>query len=226
MHNKKQITMEAIKDQLLARQLRKPEGAEGIQLAQVMNTTNKWLCDQTARLLGMNEHDRLLEIGFGNGRLFDGLLLNSAGLKVDGVELSKTMLMEAIENNIQHIRNGRLSLYYGNSNRLPFEDNRYDKVLAINVAYFWDNPAEHLCEIHRVLKPGGQFAITVRTPESMMSLPAAQYGFQLLSAAEWVEEFHSRHFTDIISVHLQEPSLRQGEKGLTSFCIIGKKCHA
>src|SRR5215813_10750762 len=113
MRTKNQLTTEDLKEQLLAKQLRRPDGEEGIRLGQIMNIANKALYQQTLDLLRINDNDRVLEIGFGNGRLFDDLYVRASGLKVEGIEFSKTMLMEAIEQNIRHIRNGCLSLYYG-----------------------------------------------------------------------------------------------------------------
>ena len=43
-----------------------------------------------------------------------------------------------------------------------FPDASFDAVLCVNVVYFWENPAAHLREILRVLRPGGMLCI--RTP--------------------------------------------------------------
>ena len=41
--------------------------------------------------------------------------------------------------------------------RLPFPDNSYDAVLAMNILEHLEKPESLLCEIERVLKPGGKF---------------------------------------------------------------------
>jgi ubiquinone/menaquinone biosynthesis C-methylase UbiE len=46
-------------------------------------------------------------------------------------------------------------------NGLPFEDNEFDFVVALDVLEHIDQDREALNEWHRVLKPGGQLMITV-----------------------------------------------------------------
>lgn len=72
------------------------------------------------------------------------------------------------------------------SDKMPFADNSFDKVFCINVIYFWEQPAEHLKEIYRVLKPGGKFYTTIRSKESMAEMPFTKYGFNMYSQSEWV----------------------------------------
>lgn len=45
--------------------------------------------------------------------------------------------------------------------KLPFEDNYFDRAIAIDVHEHVDNPDNITSEIHRVTKPGGQIIITV-----------------------------------------------------------------
>jgi len=42
---------------------------------------------------------------------------------------------------------------------LPFDDNVFDKALAINSMQVWADPASGLREIHRVIKPGARIAL-------------------------------------------------------------------
>jgi ubiquinone/menaquinone biosynthesis C-methylase UbiE len=45
---------------------------------------------------------------------------------------------------------------------LPFEDNKFNKVFAVNSMQFWSNPMAGLQEVRRVLKPGGRVVITIQ----------------------------------------------------------------
>lgn len=76
------------------------------------------------------------------------------------------MVAMAIKNNQSLTRAGKLNLQLGSSDNLPFGNDSFDKVFCINVIYFWDQPEKHLSEVHRVLKPSGQFFAAIRSKET------------------------------------------------------------
>ena len=55
-----------------------------------------------------------------------------------------------------------MDLKHGSVSALPYNDDTFDKVFAINSSPFWPEPAENLKELQRVLKPGGLIAITLQ----------------------------------------------------------------
>ncbi len=58
---------------------------------------------------------------------------------------------------------------------LPFEDDRFDVVVAANVIHLVDDPAKALSELKRVCKPGGKLVIpTYVNMESQNSMVAAK----------------------------------------------------
>jgi ubiquinone/menaquinone biosynthesis C-methylase UbiE len=50
-------------------------------------------------------------------------------------------------------------LYHGSVERLPFDDNNFDKALATNSMQVWPDAVVGLREMRRVVKPGGRIAI-------------------------------------------------------------------
>jgi len=79
--------------------------------------------------------------------------------KIDGVDISEGMLdvgrRKVLERNLQ----GRVELTYGDSENLPFPENKFDAVtVAFGVRNF-ENLEKGLREIHRVLKPGGMVVV-------------------------------------------------------------------
>jgi SAM-dependent methyltransferase len=65
------------------------------------------------------------------------------------------------------IRLGQVRLYLGSFESLPFPNRSMDKILAVNVAYFWREAAAVLGEVRRVRKPGGRLAIYVTDASAM-----------------------------------------------------------
>jgi len=79
-----------------------------------------------------------------------------------GVDVSQTMLEEAVKRNDSAIRAGRVELKQGDVASLPYPNEFFHKAMSIHSIYFWPHPVEGLREIRRVIKPGGTVAITVR----------------------------------------------------------------
>lgn len=57
-------------------------------------------------------------------------------------------------------KNEAIDVFY-DGKVFPFEDNSFDSVISNEVLEHVFNPSEHLSEIYRVLKPGGNLLITV-----------------------------------------------------------------
>jgi ubiquinone/menaquinone biosynthesis C-methylase UbiE len=84
--------------------------------------------------------------------------LAGAGVVV-GIDTSREMLAQARGRNMSAIRAGGVDLRYGSVEHLPFDDNSFDKVLAINSMQVWPDAVAGLREIRRVLKLGGRLAL-------------------------------------------------------------------
>jgi len=209
----------------LAKQLRKPSGRMAKRVGKKMNESNSPLYDFALDAMQLAEGDNILEIGFGNGKFFDKIFSRKNNLKISGLDYSAEMVNEARSNNQDAISAGYLTMRYGNSDKIPFPDNNFDKVFCINVVYFWDQPEKHLQEIHRVLKPGGKFYSVLSAKETMMKLPFTKYGFARYSQDEWESILKNNHFNMSEVKKLAEPELKFGDKTYQnqSLCFIAEK---
>ena len=54
----------------------------------------------------------------------------------------------------------------GSAEKLPYEDEKFDLVTAVETVYFWPHLPDCLKEVRRVLKQGGKFAILVEVVDS------------------------------------------------------------
>jgi ubiquinone/menaquinone biosynthesis C-methylase UbiE len=69
------------------------------------------------------------------------------------------MLVQARARNAAAISAGRVNLRQGTVENMPFEDDSFDTVLAINSMQVWSHRMAGLREIWRVLTVGGRVAL-------------------------------------------------------------------
>lgn len=193
--------------QQMAAQLRQPHGFMARKVAQRMNQANRALYAGAWKALDLRDGMDVLEIGFGNGLFFVELARQAKGLELHGLDFSADMVQQATANNKALIASGTLTLTHGPSDRMPFADAVFDRVFCINVVYFWDDPAAHLREVRRVLKPGGTFTAVLRRKSAMERLPFAPYGFTMYEQADWETVLHNNGFTPVSTTVITEPGV-------------------
>lgn len=165
--------------QELAQHLRRPAGAKGLEVGQVMNNVNAGVNRACHKLLAFGGSDRVLEIGPGNGGFVSEILEGRPDVTYTGLDWSSDMVAEAQKNNAPFVADGQARFLQGNSDNLPFPADTFDKVLAVNTLYFWESPTDHLAQIARVMRPGGTFCIAFGDRSFMKGLAFTAYGFTL-----------------------------------------------
>jgi ubiquinone/menaquinone biosynthesis C-methylase UbiE len=209
----------------IAAQLRKPGGDFVPQIATTMDKANEFLFNLTLDSMEVKDNQKILEIGFGSGKFFSRVLALANNLELYGVDYSPEMVDFAKEHNKSFIDNKQLSLQIADSSKLPYPDNTFDKIYCNMVIYFWDNPDEHLCEIYRVLKPGGIFYTGFRPKDVMSKLPFTKYGFNLYEPNEWMVILEKNNFIaiEIKKAHDPEIIIDGNTIKMESVCIIAQK---
>jgi ubiquinone/menaquinone biosynthesis C-methylase UbiE len=76
--------------------------------------------------------------------------------RVVGVDYSEAMVEQASVRNADAISSGRVELRRGSVGSLPFDNDTFDKALAINSMQVWPDIAAGPRETWRVVKPGGR----------------------------------------------------------------------
>lgn len=77
---------------------------------------------------------------------------------VVGVDLTMNMLARGRHNVARAAMNGRIQLVAGRAEQLPFPDRTFDALTFTYLLRYVDDPQATLCELARVVKPGGAVA--------------------------------------------------------------------
>ncbi len=180
------------KDQLkiLAQNLANPQGEKGIEIGEMMNATNIGMTLESIKMLLLEDNENILEIGHGNAGHLKNILKKAKNLKYTGIDISETMHNEAEKLNKDD--QADFVLYEGE--KLPFEDQFFDKIFTVNTVYFWEQPVEYLNEVYRVLKDNGTFVLTFGQRDFMEKLPFTKYNFKLYNNDEMEELISESHF--------------------------------
>lgn len=206
-----------IPTQLFSAQLRKPSGFVGrFLMAKILSDGNAEINGFVKECLTLQPHDHVLEVGFGPGQLISEIAQTVTNGHIEGIDFSDVMLQKASKTNAKHIASGLVKLHEGECRTLPFANNTFDKVCAVNTIYFWDKPEEYLAEIYRVIKPGGKLVIGFRDETQMRDFNLSQDVFSLFSLKAILELLSNAGFSE---VHIKE----QEGTHLVSYSGIGCK---
>jgi len=118
---------------------------------------------------------KLLEIGCGLG--IDLLRFTKNGAIVTGIDFADNCIKLAKQNFELHNEKGILEVM--DATNLKFEDNSFDVVFAHGLLQYAPDPNKIISEVHRVLKPKGQFLFSVYNRHSWLNLLSKVSGVEL-----------------------------------------------
>jgi len=127
----------------------------GVIMARMNVDCGTWVAD----LLEVTRNDRVLEVGFGPGVVIERLAKRATAGHIAGIDQSREMVEQARARNATAVQDGRVDIRHGSVESLPFDNNSFDKVLAINSMQYWPQAVAGLREIRRVMKAGGRIAL-------------------------------------------------------------------
>ncbi|UCG54315.1 MAG: class I SAM-dependent methyltransferase [Dehalococcoidia bacterium] len=163
-----------IKSRLLASQFRQPRGLIGRLVGRAMARGDKEASYLTISQLDIQPDDHILEVGFGPGVGIKALSKMASKGFIAGIDFSKTMVQEASKLNAIEIRDGRVQLKEANVSSIPYDNDSFNKVFAVNVVYFWPDIRGAISEMKRVMKPGGTLALFMASLELLVEMGLAQ----------------------------------------------------
>lgn len=193
----------------LASQLKRPHGLVGEELVgRALNRVNRRVIDLSLEALDVHGGHRVLDVGFGGGYELESLCLRHPPVaEVVGVDLSQDVVARARRRLRPFIDEGRLDLHVADVVSLPFPDETFDRALAANTVYFWDDPVAVLRELRRVLVHEGKLVVSMRSRRKLEDLPFTQYGYTLYEPDEVMRLAERAGFSRVSLRHLDQERL-------------------
>ncbi|MEM8775310.1 MAG: class I SAM-dependent methyltransferase [Pseudomonadota bacterium] len=137
-------------------QLANPKGDAGVGILKRLNCVNENINRLTLETLGEVVGREVLEVGFGGGALLSKALTRFPRSKFHGTEISHLAIDQAQNLFADEINEERISLHHFDGDVLPFLDEAFDAVIAVNVIYFVSDLVTFLEELKRVLNAKGK----------------------------------------------------------------------
>lgn len=145
-------------DKVIA-QCRKPSGVFGRFVLWDMNRHHSKLTDWGLSRVSIKLNDKILDVGCGGGRTIHKLAVAASAGKVYGIDYSESSVAAARRANAHWIDVGQVEIQHGAVSQLPFANEAFDLVTAIETHLFWPDLPNDFREIFRVLRPGGTLLI-------------------------------------------------------------------
>jgi len=143
----------------MVKQCKKPTGRFGRFMARSMNYGHSKVTRWGLSYVSINKDDTILDIGCGGGKTVDTLAKAATKGKIYGIDYSEDSVLVASKINKKLIKSGWVEILHASVESLPFPDDYFDLVTAVETYYFWPDLIKNLEEIRRVLKPGGSIIL-------------------------------------------------------------------
>lgn len=139
------------------RQCRKPSDRAGRAVLHRMNLSHAELTTWGLSHVQIAPGFTILDVGCGGGRTIERLASIASEGKVYGIDYSEESVAVARETNHAEVQRGRVDIRQGTVSQLPFADEMFDLVVAVETHYYWPDLPRDVREVSRVLKRGGAF---------------------------------------------------------------------
>jgi ubiquinone/menaquinone biosynthesis C-methylase UbiE len=204
-----------------ANQCSKPTGWLGRFTVWRMNLSHSKLTNWGLGHISIDSHLTILDVGCGGGRTVSKLAAIAERGKVYGIDYSEESVAATKRTNARGMDADRVEVCHGSVSQLPFPDDMFDLVTAVETHFWWPNLAGDMREVFRVLKPGGTLVLIAeiyKGANTMAARLAEKYASRtsmtLLSVDEHRDLFINTGYSDVQVIE---------ERGRGWICATGRK---
>lgn len=145
--------------EFLIKQSQKPSGLIGRVITKIWSFYFKKLSLWAIKQTTISDNYRILEIGYGGGSTIKNLLALNKNLEIHGIDISKESYRTAQRVHSDSIRKGSAQLKIGNVENMPYQNNYFDRIFAIQTHIFWKDIKKSFQEVYRVLSSNSTLII-------------------------------------------------------------------
>lgn len=132
--------------------------------------------------------DKILDLGCGSGWLCGLLADKVPSGQVVGMDVADEMVRRARQ---RYADNPRMMFIVAGAEDIPWDENFFNRVVSVESAYYWPDPAQGFREIFRVLQPRGTVHILINlyreNVHSHQWREKLSVATNLLSGEEWCQ---------------------------------------
>ncbi|RHC96122.1 class I SAM-dependent methyltransferase [Streptococcus parasanguinis] len=145
--------------EFLIKQSQKPSGLIGRVITKIWSFYFKKLSLWAIKQTTISDNYRILEIGYGGGSTIKNILALNKNLEIHGIDISKESYRTAQRVHSDSIRKGSVQLKIGNVENMPYQNNYFDRIFAIQTHIFWKDIKKSFQEVYRVLSSNSTLII-------------------------------------------------------------------
>ena len=159
-------------------------------------------------LMDIKPNSRILDLGCGSGWLCRLLARLVPQGRVVGVDVAPEMLGRATATSKEY---ANLNFMEGAADRIPCGDGSFSKIVSVESAYYWPDPAACIREMFRVLDEGGSAWILINYYRE--NAHAHQWGAivnvptHLFSTDDWMSFYCDAGFVGVQHRQIPDPTL-------------------
>ena len=197
------LTIPGARPGKLRSQCQRPHGWRGRIVLWSMNRRHSKLTDWGLEHLPIGRDDSILDVGCGGGRTVAKLAELAPAGRVYGIDYASASVAAARSVNRRLMDVGRVTIQEASVSELPFADNTFHLVTAIETHFWWGDVDRGMREVFRVVKPGGRMAVIAEFynggRHAKYADRLAQWtGMAVLDVAQHQTMFTDAGFTEVV----------------------------